>query len=119
MQAKCSNLDYRKQEADAKCQKHLDPHHRQKEASAKHSNLPYKKKNRKYKPNNLSIPTLLIENKKQMLSTRNVWILMTDGKKQQPNVPTLLTENRKQKPKKVKCSNPAYRKQETDAKCVE
>ena len=55
---------------------------------------------RKQKPKTLKIGTLLTEIKKQMLNTRNVWLLIKYRKKHQPIIPEVITEKRKQKPNK-------------------
>ena len=62
------------------------------------------------------IGTLLTENKKLMLKTRNVLILIKDKNEHKPNIPPLPTEKRKAEAKQVQHWNPACREQEADAK---
>ena len=48
-----------------------------------------------------------------MLNTTNNWLLIKDRKKHEQHIPT---RNEEAKAKQVKDWNPAYRKQEADAK---
>ena len=104
--------DYRKQQADCKCQKCLDPH--QTEASAKHFNLAYRNQQAEAMQARHSNPAY----RKQEADAKYQKHLNPHHRQKEASAKHSNLAYRKQEAeaRQAKPSNPVYRKQEADTK---